>query len=75
MNLILSYLRAFIRFPFFLYAVFTQTKAPLEIAVQRIKICWDCERLFVLTAQCQECWCFVSKKVEYLEQKCRLGKW
>ena len=74
MNL-MNYFRAILRFPSFLIAVFTQTKAPIELAIERNRICWNCEEIDVGTAQCRKCWCFISLKVEYLEQKCPLEKW
>jgi len=50
-------------------------KAPVEIANKRLRICNTCPYLIKTTRNCKKCLCFVDAKVQYRDQKCKLGKW
>ena len=49
--------------------------AEKETMKDRLRLCFECERLIELTNQCKECGCFVKLKVKYKETSCPLGKW
>jgi len=44
-------------------------------AVDKMKICLQCEHFFKLTRQCKKCGCFMPAKVRMPGQKCPIDKW
>jgi hypothetical protein len=73
--MILNLLKAFIRFPIFLWAWIRSKPASLELASSRLEVCCMCEDLDLLTRQCTHCWCFVRYKVQWQDEDCPKGKW
>lgn len=47
----------------------------VRIAVDRMKICLQCEHFFKPTKQCKKCGCFMPIKVRLRSHKCPVGKW
>ena len=70
-----SFLMAFIHAPHFLKAAFLAKPVPLEVALHRLAICYECEKLDLITNQCKECWCFIHLKVRWLDESCPLNRW
>jgi hypothetical protein len=75
MKRLLNLLRAFVRLPFFLYALARARPVSFETASARLALCSECEELDLLTRQCKKCWCFVRYKVQWEKEKCPEGKW
>jgi hypothetical protein len=48
---------------------------PPKYAIDRAKICKDCDRLFKPTWTCKECGCFMKVKVMVPNIYCPLKKW
>jgi len=46
-----------------------------DTVIQRLDICFDCDRFIKVTAQCKECGCFMKLKTKMQDAKCPLGKW
>lgn len=46
-----------------------------ELAVERIKVCEECEHFAHLARQCKLCWCFCDLKTKVAEAQCPAGKW
>lgn len=46
-----------------------------SLAIERLNICFDCDRFIKVTSQCKECGCFMKLKVKLKEAKCPLNKW
>lgn len=46
-----------------------------EVAVERMKICVDCDRYNSTTTQCNECGCFMLVKTTFANSVCPLKKW
>ena len=44
-------------------------------AVEKMKICLQCEEFIKLTRQCKKCGCFMPLKVMLPGMKCPIGKW
>ena len=44
-------------------------------AIDRMKLCLQCDQFFKPTRQCKKCGCFMPLKVRMSEQKCPIGKW
>lgn len=44
-------------------------------AVDRMKLCLQCEHFFKPTRQCKKCGCFMPLKVRIPGQKCPINKW
>jgi len=44
-------------------------------AVDRMKLCLQCEYFFKPTRQCKKCGCFMPLKVRLANQKCPVEKW
>lgn len=44
-------------------------------AVDRIKICLQCEHFLKLTKQCKKCGCFMIIKTRLPNATCPIGKW
>jgi hypothetical protein len=72
---IINLSKAFIRLPIFIWAWLKAEPVTIDVALHRIALCHDCEKLDLITRQCTKCWCFVSRKVRWKDEKCPLGKW
>jgi hypothetical protein len=48
---------------------------PVELAIERIKVCEACEFFGCTARQCKVCWCFIDAKARILESECPAGKW
>lgn len=44
-------------------------------AVDRMKICLQCEHFLKITKQCKKCGCFMPIKTRMPQQKCPVDKW
>ena len=44
-------------------------------AIDKMKICLQCENFFKPTRQCKKCGCFMPIKVRMHGQKCPIDKW
>ena len=44
-------------------------------AVDKMKICLQCEHFFKPTYQCKKCKCFMPAKVRIPGKKCPINKW
>jgi len=66
---------AVIRFPIFIWSWLTAKPVPLETAQKRLLTCYDCDEFDLLLGQCQKCWCFMRRKVQWHNSKCPLDKW
>ena len=44
-------------------------------AVDKMKICLQCEHFFKPTKQCKKCGCFMPVKVRIPRLHCPVGKW
>jgi hypothetical protein len=44
-------------------------------AVDKMKICLQCEHFLKSTRQCKKCGCFMPLKVRIPRQKCPIQKW
>lgn len=57
------------------------SKSPVSLQKKRLNICNSCTdengkpMKIKITGQCRDCWCILSDKVKYIDEKCRLGKW
>jgi hypothetical protein len=49
--------------------------SPEELAVERVKVCKECEYYGATAHQCKVCWCFIDLKTKVLEAECPTGKW
>ena len=47
----------------------------IRIAVDRMKICLQCEHFFKATKQCKKCGCFMPIKVRLPGLHCPVDKW
>lgn len=43
--------------------------------IQRLNICFDCDRFIKVTSQCKECGCFMKVKTKLQQARCPLSKW
>ena len=57
-------------------------KVTEEVAKKRLEICNDCEnqkiefnKKTILTGRCKICYCVVSEKVKYKDEKCPIDRW
>jgi len=44
-------------------------------AIERLNICFDCDRFIKVTKQCKECGCFMVLKTKLANAVCPIGKW
>jgi hypothetical protein len=44
-------------------------------AIDRMKMCLQCEHFFKPTRQCKKCGCFMPIKVRLKGSSCPVGKW
>jgi len=44
-------------------------------AIDKMKICIECDRFVKITKQCKECGCFMPLKVRWPGMHCPLNKW
>jgi hypothetical protein len=62
-------------FPRFLTAFYYSKPASLESMDSRLRICYACDDLDLITEQCTECWCFIRLKIRWKDESCPKGKW
>jgi len=44
-------------------------------AIDRMKMCLQCDHFFEPTRQCKKCNCFMPIKVRLVDASCPVGKW
>ena len=52
-----------------------QENPEIRQAVDKMKICLQCEHFFNSTKQCKKCGCFMPIKVRLPNQSCPVKKW
>lgn len=52
-----------------------QNNPEIREAVDKMKICLQCEHFFNPTKQCKKCGCFMPIKVRLPNQSCPIEKW
>lgn len=68
-------LRAIYHSPSFLKALLKASWVDKETALTRLRICHSCDKLNIITRQCNICACFISIKVQWNLEHCPLKKW
>ena len=78
-GIIILFLGSVLIFLYFL-EIFKDKKiiSSLQIKMERLKICDDCEHVRLKNSiykSCAECGCFLHPKTKFSNQECPLGKW